>query len=116
MAIALFLGWRLCYVQAFRGHVYAAEALAQRSDTVEVFARRGSILDRFGNVLVRSLPSQSVYVVPREIANPDVATAKLASIFGKLDPATVSALHDRHLWFAWISRKASMIKQRGYAR
>ena len=53
------------------------EALAQRSDTVEVFARRGSILDRNGNVLVRSLPSESVYAVPREIVDPDAAAAKL---------------------------------------
>jgi stage V sporulation protein D (sporulation-specific penicillin-binding protein) len=105
LAIALFLGWRLCDVQALKGALYAKEALAQRSDTIEVFARRGSILDRNGNVLVRSLPSESVYAVPREIADPDATAAKLAKIFGKLDPATVAALHDRHLWFVWIARK-----------
>ena len=59
------------------------EALAQRSDTVEVFARRGSILDRNGNVLVRSLPSESVYAVPREIVDPRAAASKLERIFGK---------------------------------
>lgn len=105
MTIALFLAWRLCDVQALRGPLYAKEALAQRSDTVEVFARRGSILDRYGNVLVRSLPSQSVYAVPREIVDPATAIAKLQSIFGKLDPSVVAALHDRHLWFVWIARK-----------
>ena len=46
VAVALFLTWRLCDVQALKGPLYAKEALAQRSDTVEVFARRGSILDR----------------------------------------------------------------------
>ena len=73
VAVALFLAWRLCDVQALNGPLYAKEALAQRSDTVEVFARRGSILDRYGNVLVRSLPSESVYAVPREIVDPSAA-------------------------------------------
>ncbi|MFY9719101.1 MAG: penicillin-binding protein 2 [Candidatus Cybelea sp.] len=104
-AVACFLAWRLLQVQAFNGPLYAKEALAQRSDTVEVFARRGSILDRYGNVLVRSLPSQSVYAVPREIADPAAAVAKLQGVFGPLEPSVVAALHDHHLWFVWIARK-----------
>ncbi len=105
VAVALFLAWRLCDVQALNGPLYAKEALAQRSDTVEVFARRGSILDRYGNVLVRSLPSESVYAVPREIVDPSATIAQLQSIFGKLDPSVATAMRDRHLWFAWIARK-----------
>ncbi len=105
LAVALFLAWRLTDVQAVKGAVYARQALAQRSDTVEIFARRGSILDRNGNVLVRSMPSESVYAVPREIVDADATAAKLQRVFGKLDAATVAALHDRHLWFVWIARK-----------
>ncbi len=105
MVVALFLAWRLCDVQALKGAIYAKEALLQRSDTVEVFARRGNILDRNGNVLVRSLPSESVYAVPREIVDPATTAIKLERIFGKLAPATLAALHDRHLWFVWIARK-----------
>src|SRR5277367_6177396 len=105
VGVALFLGWRLYDVQAVNGALYARQALAQRSDTVEIFARRGSILDRNGNVLVRSLPSESVYAVPREIVDPDATAAKLQKVFGKLDSSTVAALHDRHLWFVWIARK-----------
>jgi stage V sporulation protein D (sporulation-specific penicillin-binding protein) len=105
MLVAGFLAWRLCQVQAINGALYAKEALAQRSDTVEVFARRGSILDRNGNVLVQSLPSESVYAVPREILDPDLTVQKLLQVFGKLDPSLRAALHDRHLWFTWIARK-----------
>jgi len=105
LGIALFLAWRLYDVQAVNGALYAGKALAQRSDTVEVFARRGGILDREGSVLVRSLPSQSVYAVPREIVDPDATAAKLTAVFGKLDPPVVAALHDKHLWFVWIARK-----------
>jgi stage V sporulation protein D (sporulation-specific penicillin-binding protein) len=105
LAIALFLAWRLCDVQAVKGAVYARQALEQRSDIVEIFARRGSILDRNGNVLVRSMPSESVYAVPREIVDPNATAAKLQRVFGKLDAATAAALRDRHLWFVWIARK-----------
>jgi stage V sporulation protein D (sporulation-specific penicillin-binding protein) len=107
LVVALFLAWRLVDVQAVKGAMYAREALAQRSDTVEVFARRGSILDADGDILVRSLPSESVYAVPREIVDPDAAVTKLQRIFGRLAGSTVSALHDRHLWFVWIARKVS---------
>ncbi len=102
---AAYLVWRLYDVQVVHGAAYAREALAQRSNAVEVFARRGSILDRSGNVLVRSLPSESVYAVPRDLSDPDVTIAKLQRIFGKLDPSTVEQLHDKRSWFAWIARK-----------
>ena len=105
IAVALFLSWRLFDVQARNGALYARRALEQRSDTVEVFARRGSILDRYQNVLVQSLPSESVYAVPREIADPDALAHKLQTVLGKLDAGTIEALHDRHLWFVWLARK-----------
>ncbi len=104
-AMAAFLGWRLYKVQVIDGPVLAREALAQRSDTVEVFARRGSILDRDGNVLVRSLPSQSVYLVPHDIVDPEMTAQKLETIFGTLDPAIVEEMHVRSLWFVWLARK-----------
>lgn len=105
LAVAAYLLWRLYDVQVVHGAQLARQALAQRSDTVEVFARRGSILDRNGNVLVRSLPSQSVYAVPRDIERPDEAAAALKKALGKLDPATVEELHDKRSWFLWIARK-----------
>ena len=104
-AMACFLAWRLYTVQVVQGPSLARQALAQRSDTVEVFARRGSITDRDGNVLVRSLPSESVYAVPHDIVDVDATVAKLQHMFGKLSPPTTVALHDKKLWFVWIARK-----------
>jgi stage V sporulation protein D (sporulation-specific penicillin-binding protein) len=106
-AVAVFLTWRLYDVQVMHGPLYAREAYAQRSDTVEVFARRGSILDRNGSVLVRSMPSESVYAVPHDIVDADLVAAKLKGIFGKLDAQTIASLHDRRLWFVWIQRKVA---------
>jgi stage V sporulation protein D (sporulation-specific penicillin-binding protein) len=103
--MALYLGVRLYLVQVVQGPSLAARALAQRSDTVEVFARRGFIADRNGTVLVRSLPSESVFAVPHDLTDPDATIAKLQAIFGKLDRATIAQLHDKSLWFVWIARK-----------
>ena len=97
LAVAAFLTWRLYDVQVAAWAQLTRRALAQRSDTVEVFARRGSILDRNGNVLVRSLPSESVYAVPRELSDPGAAIAKLQKVFGKLDPATVAGVARQNL-------------------
>ncbi len=103
--MAAYLCGRLYLVQVVQGPSLAAKALAQRSDTVEVFARRGFIADRNGTVLVRSLPSESVYAVPHDLTDPDATVAKLQAIFGKLDPPTIAELHDKTLWFVWIARK-----------
>ncbi|HLI98056.1 MAG TPA: penicillin-binding protein 2 [Candidatus Baltobacteraceae bacterium] len=103
--VSSYLTWRLADVQLIHGPVYAKEALEQRSDTVEVFARRGSILDRQGNVLVRSLPSESVYAVPHDLADPDKTIEELQPIVGKIDKATAELMRDRHLQFVWIARK-----------
>src|SRR5579862_5280592 len=111
--IAIFLGWRLYKVQVIDGPVLAREALAQRSDTVEVFARRGSITDRDGNPLVRSLPSESVYAVPHDIVDVDDTVAKLQPVIGKLSPDTIATLRDKKVWFVWLGRKVgSDIAQR----
>src|SRR5579884_677981 len=101
--VSVYLTWRLVDVQLIHGPVYAKEALEQRSDTVEVFARRGSILDRQGNVLVRSLPSESVYAVPHDLGDPEKTIAQLQPIVGKIDKATAALMHDRHLQFVWIA-------------
>jgi stage V sporulation protein D (sporulation-specific penicillin-binding protein) len=105
LAVALFLTWRLYDVQVLRGPMLAKEALAQRSDAIDLFARRGSIVDRDDNVLVRSLPSESVYVVPHDLTDPDAAVAGLTKIFGRLGPDTIATMHDKHMWFVWIARK-----------
>ncbi|HEV3155225.1 MAG TPA: penicillin-binding protein 2 [Candidatus Baltobacteraceae bacterium] len=105
LVLAVYLSWRLIDVQLVKGPLYAKEALEQRSDTVEVFARRGSIFDRAGDVLVRSLPSESVYAVPHDLGDPDITIKQLQPIVGKIDSATSALMRDRSLRFVWIARK-----------
>ncbi len=104
-AIALILGWRLVEVQVFKGPIYAKQALAQRSDTVDVFARRGSILDRDGNVLAYSLPSESVYAVPHDLGDAGTTIARLQKVLGGIPESTTALLRDRTMQFVWVARK-----------
>jgi len=105
LCFGIFLAGKLAVVQAMQGPGLARDALAQRSDTIEIFARRGSILDRNGAVIARSLPSKSIYAVPHDISDPDTVARELGTVVGKLSPDTIAALHDKSLWFIWIARK-----------
>jgi stage V sporulation protein D (sporulation-specific penicillin-binding protein) len=106
LAVAAWLTWRLADVQIRQSAMLASMALEQHSETVDSFAKRGSILDRDGNVLVRSLPSESVYAVPTSIDAaqvPDIA-AKLAPLLG-YPPERIEAALREPTPFRWLKRK-----------
>ena len=106
VGVALFLSWRLYDVQIRQGPHLAAVAQSQRSDTVDLFAKRGSITDRDGNVLVRSMPSESVSAVPTNIVDPVKTATELAPILGMKEHDIELALRDRSQ-FRWLARKVS---------
>lgn len=105
LLVGVWLCWRLVDVQLIKGPLYAKEALDQRSDTVELYARRGSILDRHGNTLVHSLPSESVYAVPHDLGDADQTIAELTKVLGRVSVPAQKLMHDRHMQFVWIARK-----------
>src|ERR1700737_2679412 len=78
VVLAMALSFRLGTVQIREGPKRAGAALAQHDQTVESLAKRGAILDRNGGVLVRSLPSESIYAVPTDIAHPPALAIKPA--------------------------------------
>jgi cell division protein FtsI/penicillin-binding protein 2 len=104
IAIGLFLAWRLFDVQIRQGPHLAQAALSQHSETVQQSAKRGTIFDRDGAVLVRSLPSQSVYAVPSNIADPRAAAAALAPLLG-LNVAELESILSERSQFHWLARK-----------
>ncbi|GAC1590853.1 MAG: penicillin-binding protein [Candidatus Velthaea sp.] len=102
--IAAYLTWRLVSVQVLQGPKLAREAMSQRSETLELFAKRGAILDRDGGILVRSLPSESVYAVPTNIADAHATGAALGALLGIKADAVEAALRE-HSEFRWLARK-----------
>ncbi len=71
---AIILTFRLGYLQIYRAEEYRKVSHAQSTDTIEIPAPRGRILDRFGQTLALSVPSDTIVVNPR-IA-PDLGVAR----------------------------------------
>jgi cell division protein FtsI/penicillin-binding protein 2 len=67
-------------VQVRDGPMLAERAYEQRLTTVRYAAHRGSIYDRDGTPLVRSLPGQSVYATTGDVVNPSSSARALAAI------------------------------------
>ncbi len=80
--IAGFLLWRLYTVQIREGPWLAHKAYEQRLRTVDLPARRGTIFDRDGLVLVRSIPSRSVYATTADVHEKHETAAALAPVLG----------------------------------
>jgi stage V sporulation protein D (sporulation-specific penicillin-binding protein) len=106
LLVTLWLTYRLADVQIRQSATLSRLALSQHSETVDAFAKRGSILDREGTVLVRSLPSESVYAVPTSIDAADVPgiAAKLSPILGYPPDRLEAALNERTP-FRYLKRK-----------
>ena len=105
-AVGVFLVWRLFDIQVLHGPSLSRQALEQHAQTIDVFARRGTIYDRARYPLVRSLKSESVYADPSEITNKRDAAAKLAPILGYKRAEIVAALSEP-THFRWLRRKIS---------
>ncbi|MGA3038481.1 MAG: penicillin-binding protein 2 [Vulcanimicrobiaceae bacterium] len=70
---------RLTYVQLIDGKVYAAAARANQVRLIPVAAPRGLILDRTGQIMVRSRPSFVVALIPSQIKDIKSTIADLSS-------------------------------------
>jgi len=103
---AIFL--RLIWLQVIRHDDLLRQAQQQQQRTEQVQALRGSILDRTGQPLAKTLPADSIAVDPQKIPDLKVAAARLAhalredrdSLYRRL-----LAYHDRGSHFMWVARK-----------
>src|ERR1700689_208977 len=71
---------RLAYLQLFRYSEYYSRAQHQQQLIVEVGANRAEIFDRNMNPLAMSVPVDSAFAVPSEIADPSM----VAHLIGKV--------------------------------
>src|SRR5262249_6753154 len=105
---------RLAVLQVFQHGRLRDLAERQYSRQITIHPERGRILDRHGRVLATSVPVPSVYVIPQDIDDSDVAASKLAEVLGRpLAPvqdqlATVST-------FVWLARQLPPeVRERGH--
>jgi len=95
---------RLAYLQLFRYSEYYSRAQHQQRLIVDVGASRAEIFDRNMNPLAMSVPVDSAFAVPSEIADPDM----VARLIGKVLDIPADEISTRiasSRSFAWIARK-----------
>ena len=86
LSVFLLIGLRLGYVQFFLGNTLTEKAKDSWSRNVPFEPKRGEIVDRNGVALASNLSAPTVYVVPRQIENPQETADKLAAALdGKAD-------------------------------
>jgi cell division protein FtsI (penicillin-binding protein 3) len=99
---------RLVMLQVFQHDKLLHVAEQQQQKTVEIPALRGSIFDRNGQPLAKSLPAESILVNPMKIPDATVAADILSRVLD-LDRkplyARLVAAKARNSGFLWIKRK-----------
>jgi len=101
LAVALFaLVLRAAQVQLVEGHRYAAAAAAQRTERVQLDARRGALYDRHGTAIALTQETYHLGVAPNELRDPIRDVPAIARQL-RLAPRDVDrAMHRRYAWFA----------------
>ena len=96
---------RLFGLQCLQHSRYRLQARDQQQSTHYLPPRRGAIYDCRGNMLAASIPSFSLYAVPREVPPERVGEIAelLAPVVGQ-EPETIRARLTGDRWFAWLKR------------
>lgn len=73
---------RLFYIQVFSHHTLSSRALNSWSREIPYEAERGRILDRNRQVLANNVSRPSIFIVPKQVKNPDKTAAQLSNVLG----------------------------------
>lgn len=92
---------RLGYVQIIQGDWLTEKAKDSWSRNIPFEAERGEILDRNGIELAKNVSAPSVFVVPRQVKDAQVASEQLASILNMSKDKVYKAI-TRQASSAWI--------------
>src|ERR1700687_1815994 len=95
---------RLGYLQLFRHSEYMARAQRQQKRVIEITPKRGAIYDRNLHPLAMSIPVDSAFAVPSELADEQL-TARLLSAALGIPRDVLEARLESSRTFVWIARK-----------
>ena len=95
---------RLTYLQFFRHSEYMLQAMRQQRHTIDIYPKRGAILDRNQRPLAMSVPVQSAFAMPAEIKDADMAARLLAGALQMPADAVRDKLNAGGS-FVWLKRK-----------
>jgi cell division protein FtsI (penicillin-binding protein 3) len=95
---------RLTYLQLFLHSEFMARAQRQQQRVIEITPKRGSIFDRNMHPLAMSIPVDSAFAVPSELADEQLAAHLLSGVLGMPRDVLQARLESSHS-FVWIARK-----------
>ncbi len=101
----LVLWGRAWQVQVMDGARLADQAGRQHISSVLITGKRGSILDRNGQVLARSVESRSIYVRPQDVKDVKGTAASLAKLLHMPVDKIEAQLNKKSRKFIWLARK-----------
>lgn len=104
IVILLIVG-RLFYLQLFKHTEYANAARDQRTRDIVVHAKRGTIFDRSGNVLAKSVEAVTVYANPKEIEQPGRVAEVIVNTIGGDEAQIFNRVANHEKSFAYIAQK-----------
>lgn len=95
---------RLSYLQLARHAEYLAKAQRQQQRTIDITPKRGAIFDRNMHPLAMSIPVDSAFAVPAEMADGPLVARLLAGALG-IPQEVIEQRLESSRSFAWIARK-----------
>ncbi len=111
IVVALFIGCaflvllaRLAVLQVVKHEEYARLAEGQHAKTIPLKPRRGTIVDRHGQVLALSARAESLFAVPTRVEDAAALAAELAPILGEPAPDLARRLQPSRR-FVFVKRR-----------
>ena len=98
---------RAVWLQGVKGSSFASQANLQQSETIEVPALRGTVLDRRGRELAVSEDAVSIYATPYQVKNPPQAAELLAPILD-MDEDELLELLSVDSGFSYLARRVEL--------
>ena len=104
LGLAGIAGVRLAYLQLLKHGDYSSAAEAQRTNTMTLHAKRGTIYDRNGNALAMSVECETVYANPKAVTDPSGVSSLLVRSLGG-DKSDYMDLLTQDTTFVYIQRQ-----------
>ncbi len=106
VAWMLLVGGRLVYVQIAQHGFWRAQAERQQRRAIRVAPVRGTIYDRAGRELAKSIEAPSIFAVPSEIEDLERTVRELSRAL-QMEPRLLRERLSERREFVWVKRKVT---------
>src|SRR5919205_1633874 len=104
LVLLLLAAGRALFLGTIKGSSLASAAASQQVSSLELPARRGTIVDRNGSELAVSEPADDVSATPYLVKDPVKTAAKLAPLLQSDENQLVKKLAQRDTGFVYLAR------------